>query len=253
MSNSNKTSISVKNLNKSFHVANGEVSVLKNITFEIHENEFTIIYGPSGCGKSTLLHTILGLEEPTSGEINVLGEDIFKEYSEDKLADFRKRNVGMVYQQPNWVKAINVLENVAMPLALLGIEYNERISKAEEMLTSVHMQDWSKYHPSELSSGQQQKVALARALIANPRIIIADEPTGNLDFESGEELMDMLKKISLEKDRTVLMVTHDLEYLKYGEKAINLFDGKIQSIFSPTEKDLIKLPNTRKIHESYKK
>lgn len=228
--------IKVKDLDKSFVVADGNVNVLKKISFDINEGDFAIIYGPSGCGKSTLLHTILGLEQPTSGTVEILNKEIYTNYSEDSLAEFRINNIGMVYQQSNWVKAISVIENVALPLAILGFEYNERIDKAKAMLDSIHMLAWANYHPSELSSGQQQKVALARALIINPKIIIADEPTGNLDFESGEELMGLLKNLSLEHGKTILMVTHDLEYLKHGTKAIRLLDGKVQSIFAPNEK-----------------
>lgn len=245
--------VKVKDLDKTFIVADGNVNVLKKISFEINEGEFAIIYGPSGCGKSTLLHTILGLEQPTSGSINVLNRDLYSNYSEDSMAEFRINNIGMVYQQSNWVKAVSVVENVALPLAILGLEYEERIEKAKKMLDSIHMLAWANYHPSELSSGQQQKVALARALITNPKIIIADEPTGNLDFESGEELMNLLKSLSVEHGKTILMVTHDLEYLKHGTKAIRLLDGQVQSIFSPNEdtEEMNNLLAKRKVYEKY--
>lgn len=255
MTPSNKVAIRVENLDKSFDVVNGKVDVLKQVSFDIYENEFAIIYGPSGCGKSTLLHTILGLEKPTGGKVYVFGQDLYEDYSEDNLADFRKHNIGMVYQQSNWVKAVNVIENVALPLALLGVDYDTRMEKARVLLESVHMTDWSLYHPSELSSGQQQKVSLARALITNPEIIIADEPTGNLDFESGEELMSLLKNLSEQQEKTILMVTHDLEYLKNAGKAIKLFDGQVQKIFSPKEdsEEMNNLHLKRKVYEEYVK
>lgn len=225
--------IRTENLNKSFNVASGEVQVLKGINVEIKQGEFTIIYGPSGCGKSTLLHTILGLEKPTSGSVFVLGKDIYKDYSEDALADFRKSNIGMVFQQANWVKSLNVEENVALPLVLLGENKVLSIEKARKLLNEAHMLEWAQYHPTELSSGQQQKVSLARALITNPGIIIADEPTGNLDFEAGEELVYMLIRARKEQGKTVLMVTHDLTYLKYADNCIRMFDGKVEKVFSP--------------------
>lgn len=247
--------VKVENLDKSFDVVDGQVHVLKQINIEINQGEFAIIYGPSGCGKSTLLHTILGLEPPTSGVVTVFNKKVYENYSEDNFADFRKKHIGMVYQQPNWVKAVNVIENVALPLALIGEEREARMKKAQEILTSLGMFDRAYYHPSELSSGQQQKVSLARALITNPEIIIADEPTGNLDFVSGKELMALLKKLSHEYGKTILMVTHDLEYLKEADKAIKLFDGQVEKIFSPqTDQEEMKQINLKRdLYEEYSK
>ncbi|MEI7579824.1 MAG: ABC transporter ATP-binding protein [bacterium] len=229
----NNIAIKVEALNKSFKVLGGSVQILKHISFEINSYEFAVIYGPSGCGKSTLLHTILGLEKPNSGTVTVLGKNIYDNYSEDKLAIFRKEHIGTVYQQSNWIKAINVIENVAFPLTLLGVSRTERLERATRLLESVQMLDWAHYNPAELSSGQQQKVSLVRALISDPQIIIADEPTGNLDFESGSNLMKLLKKLSTLHQKTILMVTHDLDYLKLADKAINLFDGQVTKIYSP--------------------
>jgi putative ABC transport system ATP-binding protein len=235
MQTSRRLAIKVENLDKSFDVSGQQVQVLKNVSFEIESFEFAIIYGPSGCGKSTLLHSLLGLEPPTGGRAIVLGNDIYTNYSEDKLSDFRKRNIGMVYQQSNWIKSISVLQNVALPLALLGEKRAPREEKARNMLEAMGMLDWADYIPSELSSGQQQKVSLCRALISNPSLIIADEPTGNLDFEAGENLMRMLKGFSERKERTIVMVTHDLNYLKYANKAINLFDGYVRKVYVPDQ------------------
>lgn len=230
---SNEVVIKVEDLDKSFKVLDGEVKILKKISFEIFKSEFAIIYGPSGCGKSTLLHTILGLEPPTGGRVVVLGKDLYQDYSEDGLADFRKNNIGMVYQQSNWVKSLNVIENVALPLTLLGVDRISRIENAKEMLNSLQMLNWAYYKPTELSSGQQQKVSLARALITDPEIIIADEPTGNLDFESGNNLLALLKNFNEQFKKTIVMVTHDLMYLSSADKAIKLFDGQVQKIYSP--------------------
>jgi putative ABC transport system ATP-binding protein len=230
-----KNAVEVQNLSKSFQVASGSVQVLNNMTFNIVDGSFTVIFGPSGCGKSTLLHTILGLEKPTQGTVRVFGKDMYKDFDADSRADFRKNSIGMVYQQSHWVKSLDVEQNTALPLRLLGIDKDSRNIKAQNMLKAVNMLDWSHYHPSELSSGQQQKVSLSRALISNPQMIIADEPTGNLDFEAGEELILMLKKINQDQGKTIIMVTHDLDYLEHADTCIRLLNGEVQKIFSPQE------------------
>jgi len=199
---------------------------LKGVGFEINQGDFLVLFGPSGCGKSTLLHTILGLEPPTGGSISVLNTNLYKDKTEDQIGDFRKQHIGMVYQQANWIKSLNVINNVAFPLLLLGLNKNQCIVKAQKMIKTVNMLDWANYYPSELSSGQQQRIALARALITDPEIIIADEPTGNLDFQSGQDLMKLLQQFNKE-GKTILMVTHDLEYLKFAQKAVEMLDGKI--------------------------
>ena len=253
MSTTNKV-IKVENLHKSFPVAEGKVDVLKDISFEILDSEFAIIFGPSGCGKSTLLHTILGLEQPDSGKVYVLGKDIYNNYTEDSMAEFRINNIGMVYQQSNWVRAINIVENIALPLAVVGEGYDTRIEKARKLLDSFHMLDWAEYHPYELSSGQQQKAALARALITNPKIIIADEPTGNLDLEAGDEMISLLKDLSSNHGKTILMVTHDLEYIKHASKAIRMLDGQVKDILSPQNgEEKNNILTKRKMYEKYLK
>jgi len=252
--------IKVDHVSKSFHVGTQDVLVLKDISFEVKPLDFLIIFGPSGCGKSTLLHTILGLEEPTSGTVIFLGTIIygtqnteqrteektkFKELnskfkvlsSEDERSDFRKQHVGMVYQQPNWIRSLTVVENVAFPLLLLGQDKKESLEKARQMLKTVEMLEWQNYIPTELSSGQQQRVALARALITNPEVIIADEPTGNLDYESGQELMRLLTTLNKTRNNTIVMVTHDLEYLNFAKTAVRMFDGKIIGSYKGKEKE----------------
>jgi len=218
--------IKVENISKSFHVGAGDVPVLKNITFEVTPDDFLIIFCPFGCGKSTLLHTILGLEAPNKGDCIFLSKNLYS-MTEDERSDFRKSHIGMVYQQPNWIRSLTVVENVAFPLVLMGKPKAEDLDKAKKMLEAVAMTDWAGYIPTELSSGQQQKVSLARALITNPEVIIADEPTGNLDFESGQELMELLVKLNKEQEKTILMVTHDLEYLKFAKNVVRMFNGTI--------------------------
>lgn len=228
--------IRVENLSKSFHVGVQDVPILKNITFEVKASDFLIIFGPSGCGKSTLLHTILGLEAPTKGTCLFLSKNLYDDMDEDQRSDFRKNHVGMVYQQPNWIKSLTVLENVAFPLILMGKPKSEDLEKAKEKLEVMGMSEWANYIPTELSSGQQQKVALARALITSPEVIIADEPTGNLDFESGQELMTILVNLNKEQDKTILMVTHDLEYLKFAKTVVKMFNGTIVGEYEEKDK-----------------
>ncbi|MFA6518626.1 MAG: ABC transporter ATP-binding protein [Candidatus Shapirobacteria bacterium] len=233
----NKTVIQIQNLSKSFPVGNQKVPVLKNLNFGIESGDFCIIVGPSGCGKSTLLHTILGLEKPTWGTCHLLSQDLYHDMDEDQISEFRKNHIGMIYQQPNWIKSLTVLENVAFPLVLMGKPHSENLINANNLLTAIKMDPWASYLPTQLSSGQQQKVSLVRALISNPEIIIADEPTGNLDFESGQELMQLLVDLNHQKGKTILMVTHDLEYLKFAKTILKMFDGNIVSKYKQKQHD----------------
>lgn len=218
--------ISIDRIEKTFIVGEQQVKVLKTISFNVESGDFLVIFGPSGCGKSTLLHTMLGLEPPTSGKVVFADVDLYKNNDEDWRADFRKEHIGMVYQQPNWIKSLKVIENVAFPLMLMGKSKPFSLSEAERILTSVSMINWADYLPSELSSGQQQRVAVARALITGPEVVIADEPTGNLDFESGKSLMELLTELN-GKGKTIIMVTHDLEYIKYAKSVVRMLDGEV--------------------------
>jgi len=224
--NSDKTIIKVKDLSQTFEVRSAKVPVLKEINLQVKSGEFIIITGPSGCGKSTLLHILLGLEPPTTGTVEFLGQQLYQGMNEDERTQIRKNDVGMVYQQPNWIKALTVLENIMFALRINGESDIEARKKATEVLKMVGMDNWKDYIPTELSSGQQQKIALARAVVTSPKIIIADEPTGNLDFKSGQELMELLQKLNHE-GRTVIMVTHDLEYMSFASRSLIMFDGKI--------------------------
>ena len=221
----------IQNVFKSFHVGNQDVLVLKDISFKIKRGGFVIIFGPSGCGKSTLLHIMLGLEAPTKGNVLFSGKNLYNGLTEDDRSDFRKENTGIVYQQPNWIRSLTVAENVAFPLQLLGVDRFKALEKARAILETVEMTNWSSYVPTELSSGQQQRVALARALVTNPEVIITDEPTGNLDYESGQGLMKLLTELNKVHKKTILMVTHDLEYLKYAITAVKMFNGSIVGVY----------------------
>ncbi len=220
-----KALIEVKNVRKSFPTSAGSVEVLKGINLEVYPGEFTIIFGPSGCGKSTLLHCCLGLEVPTEGTITIDTKDFYK-MTEDERALFRRHKVGMIYQQPLWIGSLNVGENVAFPLRLLDEKDQVIEERVRQSLALVGLEKWEHYKPTELSSGQQQKISLARALMIDPIIIVADEPTGNLDTQSGQELLDTFIKLT-QQGKTIIMVTHDLEYLKYATRIIHMIDGEV--------------------------
>jgi len=204
--------IEVKNINKMFHIKSQDVKILTDISLTVYKGDFLILFGPSGCGKSTLLNILLGLEIPDSGDVVFLEKSIFKNVDEDFRSEFRKRNIGMVYQQANWIKSLTVCKNIVFPLRLSGYSDEIALKKTNGVLEKTEMIQWADYFPTELSSGQQQKVALSRAMVTDPEVLIADEPTGNLDFESGQELMSLLLDLNKE-GKTIIMVTHDLEYL----------------------------------------
>ncbi len=232
----NKVLLKATSLKKSFPVGELQVEVLKGIDVEINQGEFVIIFGPSGCGKSTFLHTLLGLEPPTEGKIYFDNVDFYS-LSEDERALLRRNKIGMIYQQPLWIGSLNVLENIIFSLNLLNYDQKIMKDKAMKLLEGVGMEKWAYYNPYDLSSGQQQKIALVRAMTTDPIILVADEPTGNLDTVSGQELLDIFVDL-IKKGKTIIMVTHDLEYLKYGTKIIHMIDGKIVEVCRPKKKDL---------------
>lgn len=230
---------------KAFDIGTQMVLVLKGVTFSVTRGDFAVLFGSSGCGKSTLLHILLGLEPPTKGTITFLGEDMYAGRTEDDRAQFRKHHIGMVYQQSNWVKSLSVLENVAFPLMLLGKEKTECLEKAYETLKLMKMENWAHYHPMELSGGQQQRVSVARAIITDPEVLVADEPTGNLDYEAGQNLMYLLNDLN-NMGKTIIMVTHDLEYIRYSKTALNMKDGRIEGIYRDGDKDILESKLTYK-------
>lgn len=240
-----KPLIEIRGIKKSFPTSAGVVEVLKGISAKIYPGEFTIIFGPSGCGKSTLLHCCLGLEPPTEGTITIDNQDFYS-LDEDGRAIFRRHKVGMIYQQPLWIGSLNVIDNIAFPLHLLDMPKDQIDQKAMQSLALVGLEKWSHYKPTELSSGQQQKISLARSLMIDPLIIVADEPTGNLDTQSGQELLDTFIKLTSE-GKTIIMVTHDLEYLKYATHIIHMVDGTI------VEEQLVTKKNEQRISAMGKK
>lgn len=221
--------IRVTNLSKSFKTDSGILPVLHNISFEIFDGSFTIIYGPSGSGKSTLLNTIIGLDAPTTGQVTYDGKDLYA-MTRDELAFFRAHTMGMVQQTNNWVKSLNVIDNVALPLHFLGVTGENATQGAQSSLTRVGMQQYARTRPGVLSGGEQQRVAMARALVNNPAYIVADEPTGNLDSKNGDALIELLRSLNKDFSRTIVLVTHNLEYLSLGDKLLLLEDGVVSEM-----------------------
>jgi len=222
--------IEIKNLSKTFELPKRKVEVLRDIDLEIKEGEYILIFGPSGCGKTTLLNLILGLEAPTSGKLIIKDKNIGKLKYAERTA-FRFKNFATIYQNSIWLKSLNVLENVALPLYLGGLNEQESKERAREALKSAHMEEFERSRPNELSSGEQQRVSLARAIVADTPIIIADEPTGDLDSHSGHELMKTLNHLH-RLGKTIVLVTHNLSYLIYADTKIAMKDGQIIGRFS---------------------
>ena len=219
--------ISVKNLKKSYQLEKGKtVEILKGVSFEIEEKDFCIIHGPSGSGKSTILHHIAGLELPTSGEIIIDGTDITKLSSDDR-AVFRAEKFGMVYQLWYWVKSLFVWENVALPALIDGDSEKIAYAKAMDKLDEVGMVNYAHKRPMQLSGGEQQRIGLARALINSPKIIIADEPTGNLDTHTSDEMMQLFQYLNEHYGHSIIMVTHNLAYLPLANKVVVVQDGLV--------------------------
>ena len=216
--------LKVENLTKIYGKDTTKVIALDDVSFSIEKGEFVAIVGASGSGKSTLLHIIGGVDRPTSGKVYIDGKDIFK-LDDDKLAIFRRRQVGLIYQFYNLIPILNVEENIALPLSL----DNREIDKEElnEMLKLLGLQNRKKHLPNELSGGQQQRTSIGRALITKPTIILADEPTGNLDSKSSDEIVTLLKKSNKDLKQTIIMITHNMEIATYADRIIKIEDGKI--------------------------
>lgn len=220
------TIFTTKDLWKSFETGDKYTPVLKNISLDIQAGEFVILFGPSGCGKSTFLNSLMGLEHPDKGNIQFMGMDVWNLNSDDR-AVIRKNNIGIIYQQQNWIKALNVLENVALIGSLLGYGKEKSESLAMEKLQIVEMTHRAGYKPYELSSGEQQRINLARSLMSCPSIIIADEPTGSLDVKNGLKVMNILKDLA-KGGKTILMVTHNPEYFPFADRVLFMLDGRIR-------------------------
>ncbi|HEY5463849.1 MAG TPA: ABC transporter ATP-binding protein [Hanamia sp.] len=219
--------IHLENIQKSYYLGKQELKVLKGITIEIFKNEYVALMGPSGSGKSTLMNLLGCLDSPTAGKYILNGEDVSK-MQDDDLADVRNKEIGFVFQQFNLLPRLTAAENVALPLIYNGTTKKIRTELSLEMLDRVGLADRSHHKPNELSGGQNQRVAIARALVNNPSIILADEPTGNLDSKTSEEIMHIFDKIQADGN-TVILVTHEEEIAEYAHRIIRLKDGIIES------------------------
>ena len=218
--------IELKKVWKTYYMGKVSLDVLKGIDLTINKGEFVVIVGPSGSGKSTMMNQVGVLDVPTSGTINLKGTDI-STLSESDLAQLRGKTIGFVFQQFNLIPTLTALENVILPTIFQNVSEKERLERAEELLRMVDLED---HKPNELSGGQQQRVAIARSLDNDPEIILADEPTGNLDSKSGQQVMDFLAKLHTQKHKTIILVTHDLELVRYAQKVVYLKDGEIVRI-----------------------
>ncbi|MEM4397211.1 MAG: ABC transporter ATP-binding protein [Candidatus Woesearchaeota archaeon] len=223
-----KTIIKLENVWKTYKMGDVELNALRGLNLEVKEGEFLAIQGPSGSGKSTAMNLIGCLDLPSKGNIYLSGKDISK-LSESDLAQIRGKKIGFIFQQFNLINTLTALENVMLPLIFQGVPYNERKKIATSLLEMVDLKERVHHKPKELSGGQQQRVAIARALAVDPEVILADEPTGNLDSKTGSNVLDFLKKLNKEKKKTIVMVTHDDELAKKAQRIIYLKDGQIIS------------------------
>ena len=234
MEKTREPAIQVKNLYKIFRVGNEKVRALNGVDLTIYKGEFCAIVGTSGSGKSTMLNMLAGLEKPTKGEVIVAGEHLEK-MNENQLVKFRREHVGFIFQSFNLLGTMNAIENVALPLTFLGVDKKIREAKAVEMLKLVGLPKHMKHRPNEMSGGQQQRVGVARALVLDPEIIFADEPTGNLDSKTSAEVLGLMRKVVTEKNQTMVMVTHDNHLAGFADRIFHIIDGKIVKIEDRSE------------------
>ncbi len=234
-----KPLITVKDVVQTFKVGTETIEPLKKVSFDILPNSFNIIYGASGSGKSTLLNVLTGLQKPTSGKVLFEGRDVYS-FTPDELARFRAERIGFVYQANYWVKSLNVIDNVAMSLYFLGYSRVRAKSKAMDALVRVNMKDYADKYPVLLSGGEQQRVAMARALVTRPMFIIADEPTGSLDSKNGDMIMDLLRSCQQDTTSTVILVTHNMEYIPLADKLLHIEDGSLNLMRQESIQDTTK-------------
>lgn len=221
----NGSFISIRSLRKSYPMGANVVHALAGVDLDVQPNSLTVVMGPSGSGKSTLLYLLGGLDRPTSGKITIKGEQLDRK-DENELAFFRRMTVGFIFQSFNLIPTMSALDNVAFPMRFAGISGRQRKQRALELLKLVGLEKRASHKPTELSGGQQQRVAIARALVNNPSLILADEPTGNLDTASGYSIMQLLSELH-KAGRTVLVVTHDMRMMHFATDTLRLLDGRI--------------------------
>lgn len=224
-----KPVIRVKDLYKVYKVGDTKVRALNGVSFDIYRGEFYAIVGASGSGKSTLLNMLAGLEKPTKGEIVIAGEHM-ETKTENALVAFRRNHIGFIFQSFNLLPTMTAVENIALPLTFQGMDKEKRTKLAKQAIKMVGLQKYSRHKPTQMSGGQQQRIGVARALVVNPEIIFADEPTGNLDSKTSEEIMGLMRKVVVENNQTLIMVTHDNHLAEYADRIFHIKDGKILKI-----------------------
>lgn len=223
------TVITLENLYRAYRMGQERIMAVDGISLDIKEGEVCCLQGPSGSGKSTLLHLMAGLDRPSKGAITI-GKTRIDKLNENQLAIYRQRHIGFIFQSYYLIPTLTALENVALPLTFRGVPKNMRLKRAKDLLVSVGLKDRIRHKPSQMSGGQQQRVSIARAFANNPKVIFADEPTGNLDTATTFEMMDLMTGMAKESNQTLIMVTHDDEISGYASRIIKIRDGKIEKI-----------------------
>ena len=218
--------IKLENAIRTYHLGKATVEALRGVDLEIEDGELVAIMGPSGSGKSTLMHLIGALDQPDEGSIRFGKQDVSKQ-SRNVLAELRGKHIGFVFQSFNLIATLTALENVELPMMYQGVARKDRLTKARNLLEQLGVSDRADHLPTELSGGEQQRVAIARALVNDPDLLLADEPTGNLDSKTGKQIMELLTKLNEEQGMTVVLVTHDPMVARYAQRTIHIFDGKV--------------------------
>ncbi len=226
--NLSKNFIELKGVDKSFGRGEAKNQVLFDVNLKLPTGELVLLVGPSGCGKTTLISIIAGILNPDKGEINLFGSHLDK-FNDEQKTNFRKDNVGFIFQQFNLIPTLSVLENVSIPLLINNWKKEDALEKSREVVKLVGLDKRADFTPNQLSGGQQQRVAIARALVREPKLLICDEPTASLDGTTGHQIMETLKALSVKDDRCVIIVTHDSRIFNYGDRMVNMEDGRIMS------------------------
>lgn len=221
--------VEIRRLTKQFHKGEEIITPLCEVNLDFDQGEFLSLMGPSGSGKSTLLNVVAGIDRPTSGQITVGGTEITR-LSRGRLADWRAAHLGYIFQTPNLIPVLTAYENVELPLLLLLMSRTERAKRVGVALEAVGLTDRADHYPRQLSGGQEQRAGIARAIVANPTLTVADEPTGNLDAHTGEQIQDLLKRLNVELGTTIFMVTHDAEVAAIADRQLRLADGKLLEV-----------------------
>ena len=224
-----KSIIRIKDVTKFYRMGAETIAAVNGLNLSIRQGEVCCLFGKSGSGKSTLLNLIAGLEKPTSGQI-IFNKKHIERMNEDQLAEFRQKYVGFVFQSYNLLPTLTAMENVTLPLIFRGVPVQERNERAMEMLKAVGLEGRANHKPSEMSGGQQQRVSIARAFINSPQVVLADEPTGNLDTKTTYEMMDLITGLAKKNNQTLVIVTHDMELSEYADRIVVMMDGKIERI-----------------------